>query len=204
MSQKKTDSLVEAKSQLFDRKPTSDKIVFQIKSLVEIQPLAPYKIHDATTLKVGISPQFDNPQSVLGWISELYETSLSLDPGFDPDIEINKMIMNKENKRKFDMRLLESVTEKPLVQHQLFVRRVLPLISIHGILYLTNRNVYFQSFHSISDKPVKKIEIETITFIYRRRFELKSVSIILKAKPFFYSNFCKMPSPKKIEKWKKK
>ena len=85
--------------------------------------------------------------------------------------------MNKDNKRKFDMSSIESVSEKPLLnKNSIFVRRVLPLITIHGIMYITDKIIYFQSFHSVSAKPVKKIQIDSITTVFLRRFELQYVN----------------------------
>jgi len=121
-------------------------------------------------------PSFEkNVNQILQWIEMLYELSLKNEPGFDPDIEINKMLMMRENKKNFNMSSIESVSEKPLIAKTLLAKRVVPLITIHGWLYFTNKNIYFQSVHSVSAKPVKKISMEEIIKLYRRRFELKYV-----------------------------
>ena len=143
-------------------------------------PPCPYVLIENVSLTISLIPSFENVSSILQWVETLYELSLKNEPGFDPDIEINKMIMTKENKRSFNMSLIESVSEKPLISKTLLTKRVTPLITIHGLLYLTNKNIYFQSIHSVSAKPVKKIAIEEIVKLYRRRFELKYVNFQIK------------------------
>ena len=70
--------------------------------------------------------------------------------------------MERNKKTKFIMCNIESVSEKPIVNSQINVRQILPLQSVYGILYVTNRNLYFQPMHSIQTKPVKMIPIEEI------------------------------------------
>lgn len=138
-------------------------------------PPCPYILNENISITVSLIPSFENVSQILQWIEILYELSLKNEPGFDPDIEINNMIMHKENKKNFNMSLIESVSEKPLISKTLFAKRVMPLITIYGLFYLTNKNIYFQSIHSVLAKPVKKIPIEEIRKLYRRRFELKYV-----------------------------
>jgi hypothetical protein len=65
--------------------------------------------------------------------------------------------------------------EKPQLNKLIIVRRILPLVSIYGVFYVTNKNVYFQALQSVASKPVKIIHFEDITNIFRRRFELRHV-----------------------------
>ena len=114
--------------------------------------------------------------NIVEWIDNLSDLALRNEPGFDPDTEINRLIMlRNKGKIKFDMSQLESVTEKALMINPLLCKRVSPLVTIYGLVYITNKNIYFQTMHSVSAKPVKKICLESIKKLYRRRFELKQV-----------------------------
>lgn len=77
------------------------------------------------------------------------------------------------------MSFLESISEKPLIQKELFIRLIKPLIQTQGILYLTNQIVYFQPMYKVSAKPVKKIYMEKILQIYKRRYELREIGLEL-------------------------
>ena len=175
----KTSSLQESKKKLFDPKSNLEKIMFVSQRYVEIPttgPPCPYITQENNSLTISLIPSFEkNISQILNWIEVLYELSLKNEPGFDPDIEINNMLMKRENKKNFNMSLIESVSEKPLISKTLTAKRVMPLIMIHGLLFLTNKNIYFQSIHSVSAKPVKKIPLDEIIKLYRRRFELKYV-----------------------------
>lgn len=49
------------------------------------------------------------------------------------------MIIEKFNKRAFNMSLIESVSEKPAIQEtNILTRRVLPLNHVYGYIYITN------------------------------------------------------------------
>ena len=103
---------------------------------------------------------------------------LNSNSSLDTDIqtEINSLV-DVDNKKKFNMSHLESLTEKPLVKNQISVKRILPLISLQGILYITTRNIYFQTLHSVASKPVKVIHIDEIITLFKRRYELQHVII---------------------------
>ena len=57
------------------------------------------------------------------------------------------------------MRFIESVSEKPIIKEPYLARRIMPLISIHGTIYITNKIIYFKPIYTVSSKPVKKIYI---------------------------------------------
>lgn len=174
----KSATLQESKKKLFDPKTNFEKIVFISLRYVEIPTTGaacPYIIFENISFTISLIPSFENVTQILNWIETLYDLSLKNEPGFDPDVEINQKIMEKENKKNFNMSLIESVTEKPLISKTILAKRVMPLITIHGLFYLTNKNIYFQSIHSVSAKPVKKIAMDEIIKLYRRRFELKYV-----------------------------
>lgn len=59
----------------------------------------------------------------------------------------------------------------------MFIRRLRPLIATYGNLYVTTLIIYFQPIYTISIKPVKKIMIDQINKIYKRRFELKNIGL---------------------------
>lgn len=87
------------------------------------------------------------------------------------------LIVEKENKHQFDMSLVQSFSEKPLMRNKCVVRRMLHLNMLYGLFFLTDKNIYFQSFHSVSTKPVKVIPINNIKGLFRRRFELRSIGM---------------------------
>lgn len=75
------------------------------------------------------------------------------------------------------MSLLESVNEKPALKAPLFARRILPLVAVSGVVFVTHLNAYFQPSHAFSTKRVKKIPLENIAKLFRRRFELRYIGL---------------------------
>lgn len=74
------------------------------------------------------------------------------------------------------MRLIESVSEKPLQEEtNIFVRRILPLNHVYGCIFVTDLKVYFEPFHSLLGKAVHTIELSDLSKLFKRRFELQEV-----------------------------
>ncbi len=57
------------------------------------------------------------------------------------------------------------------------VSRILPLNRLRGVLFLSDKKLYFQSFQTIKGKQVKKFDIESFRKIYKKRFELQFLFI---------------------------
>jgi GRAM domain. len=138
-------------------------------------PPAPYAIHEEGETEITITPTFENIDKLIYKLNKLIEFSESKSITTDFQAEITKLIL-EDSKLKFDKSHLESITEKPILTRQMIARRIMPLVSIHGVIYITNKNVYFQPLHAVASKPVKTIHMEDITNIFRRRFELRHVS----------------------------
>ena len=81
------------------------------------------------------------------------------------------MIIQKFNKKSFDMSLIKSVSEKPVLQESdVLTRLVLPLAHIYGYIYITSESVYFQPFNNISSASVEHFPITKIIKLFKRRY----------------------------------
>lgn len=174
MKQKYNDSSVQ---KLFDGKTGDDRIILHMKRVVEIPtngPPSPYIIRDGLDLQVAIIPAFESLDRTMTKLVKLFEMGNQMRDSADLEQTIKNLVF-EDRSQKFDISHLESISERPILKNQIIARRILPLISIHGILYCTNANIYFQSIHSVGSKPVKRIEISSINTIFKRRYELKHV-----------------------------
>ncbi|EGR33579.1 neutral sphingomyelinase activation associated factor, putative [Ichthyophthirius multifiliis] len=180
-----SDSFNEKRKSIIEQNPqTSNKegvfIQLSLNKLIEIQtngPPSPYIIYDFEKEPfyfIQIIPIYQDVYNIYEWISKLYYVVKQ-----SQNILYKKLIMDRNNKSKFNMSHTESVSEKPLLNSQMFVRQILPLQSVYGILYITDNNIYFQPMHSISTKPVKIIPIDEISRLYKRRFELRHIALEL-------------------------
>lgn len=165
---------------LFDKQHQSknDTIIFKLKRIYEILtsgPPSPYAVHDEGETEINFLPSFESIDKTVEKINKIIE--FTENKGFgDPQQELTKLIL-EDNKKKFDKSHLESINEKSLTNKQIIARRIMPLVSIYGMFYVTNKNVYFQPLHAVASKPVKIIHFEDITHIFRRRFELRHVKL---------------------------
>ena len=84
------------------------------------------------------------------------------------------MIIEKFNKKSFNMSLIESISEKSMMEEtNILCRRILPLNQILGYCFITDEKVYFEPFHSLAGNTVEKIDIQKIEKLFKKRYELR-------------------------------
>lgn len=72
----------------------------------------------------------------------------------------------------FDKTRIKNLSEKSLLDSELTCKQILPLVSNIGLLYITNRRVYFQPYQTIAANPVNSYNIKDIRKIFKRRYML--------------------------------
>lgn len=113
----------------------------------------------------------------MDWIITLYGYTKKKNT-FELEDNIHEMMIQKENKKGFNMSLIESVAEKPLHEEtNIFVRRILPLNHVYGYMLITDAKVYFEPFHNLLGKSVHKIDLSDIAKLFKRRFELRETGL---------------------------
>lgn len=120
---------------------TVQNLQFVIGRVVEIQtqgPPSPYIYHDEISKEIVIQPLYESATQVNGLIERIMQIN---DKSHDIENvqlscatfqEVTSLILEKTNKLKFNMSFLESISEKPLVQRELYVRMIMPLIQTQG------------------------------------------------------------------------
>lgn len=72
----------------------------------------------------------------------------------------------------FDKTRIKNLSEKSLLAEEMRVKQILPLVSYEGLLYLTNKRVYFQPYQTTQATPVTHYNIKNIRKIFKRRYML--------------------------------
>lgn len=78
---------------------------------------------------------------------------------------------------KFDYTRIKSINEKFLIKKEIFVKQILPLIEVPGLLMLTDTRIYFQPLYALSSKKCHSIRYENTIKIFKRKIKLKEVNI---------------------------
>ena len=81
----------------------------------------------------------------------------------------------------FDKTRIKSLNEKSQLGGREFrVKQIIPLIQVDGILYLTNKRVYFQPVHTGiygSGNTVVNFKIKEIIELFKRRYKLLNIGL---------------------------
>jgi len=80
---------------------------------------------------------------------------------------------------KFDYTRIKSINEKFLLKKELFVKQILPLIEVPGLLMLTDARIYFQPIYALSAKKCYSYKFEITNKLFKRKIKLKDVIIFL-------------------------
>lgn len=72
----------------------------------------------------------------------------------------------------FDRSRIKYISEQALLESELRVKQICPLVSNEGLLYLTNKRIYFQPYQSTDAIPVKYYNINSIRKIFKKRYML--------------------------------
>ena len=67
--------------------------------------------------------------------------------------------------------------ENNLIAKEFKVRRILPLVQVEGLIYITQSRIYFQPYHNIYDKEVINFKIDQFTEFFKRRFKLMDIGL---------------------------
>lgn len=118
-------------------------------------------------------------RNIQEWLTFLLENAKKK-ANYDLEDKIYIMLIEKYNKKQFNKALVESVSEKPMLEEtNILAHRILPLNTIYGYFFITDEKVYFEPFHNLSGNMVDKIEISKIEKLFKRRYELREVTVWL-------------------------
>ena len=73
---------------------------------------------------------------------------------------------------------MKKLSEKRLIPHECKVKYIMPLVSLDGLLYLTDERIYMQPMHPQTlGKSVVNIKVSSIKEIFKRRYTLMDIGM---------------------------
>lgn len=182
-------------------------ITFEVDTIIEIptgkipQPYKRNKIGSSISI-VRIELTYSNMEIFFEALKGFYFVNISAKTAFDLSHEVEKHLHSSSiyTNVEFDKTRIKTLSEKPLIQKELRAQRILPLISIEGLFFITDTRIYFQPIHSIYAKPLFMIKIINLTQLFRRRYRLLHIGIEIATKKgeSFYFSFSSTEDRNKI------
>lgn len=78
----------------------------------------------------------------------------------------------------FDTTRVKKLSEKRLIPGDCKIKYIMPLVSIDGLLYLTDERIYMQPLHpQILEKPVINLKVASIKELFKRRYTLMDIGL---------------------------
>eukprot|EP00347_Sterkiella_histriomuscorum_P003989 403362173 len=144
----------------------------------------PYKYHQfdmrsTETYQISINVQYQSIETLYKSIFKLYELFKTKN-SFHYEQDLDKLFFqNSEffSNNTFDKTRIKSISEKTVLHKDYKVKQVIPMVQIDGMLYLTNKRIYFQPCNSIYSKPVVNFKIKNITELFVRRYKLLNIGM---------------------------
>lgn len=151
---------------------------FFINKMIEIPKgkiIQPYIIYDIKS-DVYISILHEKIESVAQILYELFDRFMFKQNTFEFDsIEY----LGNLYSFKFDYTRIKSINEKFLILKELYVKQILPLIEVPGLLMLTDSRIYFQPIYALSSKKCYSYKYENTNKLFKRKLKLKEVLVII-------------------------
>jgi hypothetical protein len=152
-------------------KATLTKLI-EIPHGKKIQPFQTYDIKS----DVYIHFLFEKIETVAQIVYELLDKFNSKQTVFDSD---NIEYLGNLYNFKFDYTRIKSINEKFLLKQEIFVKQLLPLVEVPGMLMVTDSRIYFQPLFTLNTKKSISIKYSGIMKLYKRRVRLREVDFLL-------------------------
>lgn len=149
---------------------------FFVSNLIEIpkgKTPQPYKTYNIKS-DVYVHFHFEKIESVAHIIYELIDKFNSKQASFDFD---TVEYMENLYSFKFDYTRIKSLNEKFLLKQEIFVKQILPLIEVPGLLMVTDTRIYFQPLFTLNTKKSISIKYVNINKLFKRKLKLSEVKL---------------------------
>ena len=78
----------------------------------------------------------------------------------------------------FDTTRIKKLSEKRLIPQDCKIKYIMPLVSIDGLLYLTDERIYMQPLHpQILEKSVINLKVANVKELFKRRYTLMDIGL---------------------------
>lgn len=138
------------------------------------EPYKIYTIANESEQLIKIKIKYEKIEIVSKIISELIVKFNSKESSFQFDsLDYLGTLYNFT----FDLTLIKSVNEKFIYNNQVYVKQMLPLIEVPGILRITDIRLYFQPIFKISSKKSINVKFSSMTQLFKRRLHLMNIGL---------------------------
>lgn len=166
------DVIDEKISRFDDPKPFLRVVANQYVELLENHHIAPYQFISKPQTFV-FHFEYVKVEEYFPQFGQLHRAS-SL-PVAEQNSMIATIVFSRHNRVKFNPLWLENLSEQTISDFP--VDEINPLVVNPGRLLLTRHAIYFQSYNNIYPYPVKKIPLQSIRSLIRRRFLLRQIGL---------------------------
>ncbi len=90
-----------------------------------------------------LQPLYEDPETLRSWLNSLLLLSRKESLDFDLPSHVYQLMQQFQDQETFNLSHLRSVSEQTVVS-SLPVRRILPMVSFNGLLFVTHKTLYFQ------------------------------------------------------------
>lgn len=116
---------------------------------------------------------YDKSTTLFKALNRVYEVSMNSNSEAYSKYEQDVFSFNDiRGEFVFDKTRVKNFSEKALLPEEMRVKQILPLVSYEGLLYVTNKRVYFQPYQAVQANPVMHYNIKSIRKIFKRRYML--------------------------------
>lgn len=144
--------------------------------------------HKQSYYILSLNIQYQSIESLYKSIYKLFQLFKQKN-SFHYEQDLDKMFLYSHDfvtSMTFDKTRIKSLSEKSQLSGREFrVKQIIPMVQVEGILYLTNKRVYFQPVHTGiygSANTVVNFKLKEITQLFKRRYKLMNIGLEFRVK----------------------
>jgi factor associated with neutral sphingomyelinase activation len=158
---------------IIENKEMFKGVVNKIVEIPQTKVVQPFKTYEIKS-DVYIHFCFEKIETVAHIIYELIDKFNSKQTVFDFD---NIEYLGNLYSFKFDYTRIKSINEMFRLKQELFVKQLLPLIEVPGLIMITDSRLYFQPLFTLNTKKSISVKYSKITKLFKRRVKLREIGL---------------------------
>lgn len=158
---------------IIDNKEMFKCVFNKIVEIPQTKVIQPFKTYDIKS-DVYVHFNFEKIETVAHIIYELIEKFNSKQTAYDFD---NVDYLGNLYSFKFDYTRIKSINEVFRLKQEIFVRQLLPLIEVPGLIMVTDCRTYFQPLFTLNTKKSISVKYSKINKLFKRRVKLREVRL---------------------------
>ena len=134
------------------------------------------------TFDLQINVEFHDIIEVFNAVRDLFYLYKQKGASYEDNLQIiifqHYKFAQKARSEQFDTTRVKKLNEKKMLPQEIKIKYIMPLVSIDGLIFITDERIYMQPLHpQILGQSVLNLKIRNVKELFKRRYTLMDIAI---------------------------